>query len=305
MVENTKIVDMIVNHYDIFDNRRDLRVEPLKYYPHIQIIKSSEKSYYLKMKTGISNAYDRLYEALSKCVMIHMPQKTTKGHYAFEDEGKCYFLYEKLRQCSAMPVPHWWGTLLNCIHGCEIEYEGLINNELLDIDFSLSLFRKAETLMNCDIKRAMFKLIDKVNLPSNLLSAPRVLSHTDLGPENTMLDSSRFKIIDSEGSCLLPAEYDLQHLIWAFSTEINHFNDWVKFSRDVCMQYINSGRQIDKIMLDYLYRVDFIKSVSWLYLISECDCRKDRPRQLMELHKFNRTIASQYHDSILEILLRE
>lgn len=291
---SAELIKYMRNKYNITGDLR--KVTTIDGYPHVNIL-SFDRDYFIKK---VNRVYCRdintLYNYLSNSKFVFLPTKTIDGEYGFVFNNEVYVVYPVLEEMHANIQSFWWGIALKNVHNIEVKRTDFTRNYSIDSE-SFDLFNKAKESIDEDIKRIFGEMLDMYYFNGEINPETMVLSHGDPNDSNVMMHKTNIGLIDTEGMRLLPREYDIQRL---FYNEVNKGLDINEIDKYIHVFFYNYGNNVDMRLLKKLYVTDFIRTFSWLSLVTKDLSRDDIVRQKCELEKYKASILSGMHSKVLK-----
>lgn len=297
------IIKHIEEMYSFKDKLYNENIFQLKDYPHIFKIEVTNYNLIAKIikksKIYCTNI-NKLYHDLSTIEYIEIPMLTNDKKYGVSDKDEIMLLYEELQNIKVNPGPIWWSDCLGSIHA--IKYENYYKH-YLPFDYyeqTIRLFALAEKFIPNDKKSKIYSLLAKVNIDKLNKKLCFKICHNDPYNLNIMQSVDEFKLIDTDGIGLSPKEYDIQRLLYNNVINFNCIEDVMNFWEIFKNNYeYKTSDSIDIELLKNIYILDFIRTISWLYIVSNDFSRVDRLRQKEQLNLFEKSLDNDSHCKIL------
>ncbi len=298
------IIALLNSNYQLEIDIHCAVVEELPQYPHIRIVKKNNSAFVFKQVKKNVLGIDNLFGLLSGTNKILVPMQTKEGHFYVEEEGHFYLLYRKLENTVVNPSAEWWAECLCKLHTLQTER---VLSKLVRIDTTdevKQLFIRSKSNMDTAISEQLTWMLDSCSDFSKLFcDANTVLSHGDSSHWNVLQDGGSYKLIDAENCFFSYKEFDIQHLLWNQLALYKTYEEWELFWLLFRRRYeALLKKPINYGVLAFLYRLDYVKTISWLYLVSHDNARADMHRQKEELVIHNRTIMAGMHKRVLQAL---
>lgn len=298
-----QILKSIINDYNICSDATTICVKAIAQYPHVFRIECPERTLIAKKidrsKLHCQNV-DELYKDLSKIGSIHTPLRTADGNYSFDIDGIVFFIYRELQETKEAPTPEWWAKCLSSIHRIDQSHNC---SRAFHSDFyqeTRSLLASANRHIKGTIASKIYGLMDSISEKRIADISKFTLCHNDPHNLNVMNDGDTYKLIDTECMGLSPKEYDIQRMLYNYALNAGNELEIIEFWGAFKHRYEElSASQIDMGLLKDIYKLDFIRSLSWLYLVTNDLDRFDRQRQMYELDLFNESIDNNIHVKLL------
>lgn len=291
---NQELIKSIKDHYHIQGHLRSIKT--ISGYPHIRIL-SFDKDYFIKKVNKIHcQDINTLYHYLSRSDYVELPIKTINNEYGLQFKNELFLLYPILEEVKDEIPAFWWAKTLESIHNIAVNPSDF--NLQYDMDKEcFELLKQANELFSDGIKEHINILLD--NYYDTSKSKEIVLSHGDPNDSNVMRYKTQFLLIDTEGTLLLPREYDIQRL---FCNEVNKENNFDEIDKYINLFFDNYPNHLDMKLFKKIYVMDLLRTFSWLNLVIQDSSRIDYNRQIIELEKYKESILSAKHNKVLRKL---
>ena len=290
------------NEYNF--NSDILEIKSLRQYPHIFKIYTEDETYIVKLISRSQTNFDDinlLYLLLEKNENILLPEKTKTESYSFNLDEKIVLLYKMGTPIKISPEANWWAESLNSIH--LNNPNNIFNNSFSPkiYDQTVCLLKDALNYIEEDIKEKVKVLFNQTELNNKIRYNSFVLCHNDPYVLNIVEHNKVYRMIDTEGMGFAPLEYDIQRLFYNQALICEDIQQLESFWQKFITKYENlSRKKIDLKLLKNIYLCDFIRSISWLYLVSNKEERLDRERQGELLKLYKNSIRNDMHVKILK-----
>ena len=305
-MEKKSILKYIIDSYNVKCDPSLIEIYQLNQYPHILKLKFPDHNLILKRiqksKTHC-DSINQLYSDLSCIKCVEKPLLTKNGEYTLTIHDQILLLYEKLQELNHSPGPIWWANCLGDIHNItpNKNYKCHYSNDFYYQTFSILL--KAEKYISNDRKKKIYKLLKSIDRDTINEEQDMVLCHNDPYDLNVMFSNGGYKLIDTDGMGLSPREYDIQRLMYNYAINTNSIDNIIRFWKLFKENYEKKTRKkINIKLLQNIYLMDLIKSMSWLYLVCNDSSRSDRQRQQEQLALFEKSLDNDIHSKVLEII---
>lgn len=297
-----KLFELIKTEYKI--DSQILKIEPMNQYPHMFFICLPNHKIIVKCISKLqTNCFDinLFYSSLEDNEFILKPKKTRNGNYSINFEENVVLLYKECLQLHEDIEAKWWAQSLNSIHSTKINKNFFSSFSKKIYCQTITLLEQALNFMEEDIKNNVQTIFCASQLCSEKINSPFVLCHNDPYNQNVMQDKNLYKFIDTEGMGLAPLEYDIQRL---FYNQALLYDD-VQNLENFIEQFINKyesliDKKINMELLKNIYSCDLIRSIAWLYLVSNDENRLDRERQSQRLELYKDSLRKGIHTKILK-----
>lgn len=276
-------MDRILKQYLIFDS--PIKFESVLNYPLLTIIYFPQRKIVVKKiaNNKDKNFLESVYFNTEKMTRTSQPIRNQKGKYITTLGNNAYILFPFYEEVSTFHVGHrWWVEILTKIHQINISS---LEEVSLDLSDSTKLLNLASQYMELDILNVLNKMINTSRI-YNLNSYHLVLNHGDPLSSNVMYLDENPILIDFESSILAPKEYDIQRHLCDYVIQHLENGQWFQYVDQFLNKYQNYQSKIDFELLEYLFRVDFCRTISWLYLVTQDKKRKDYGRQKRVLKNY-------------------
>lgn len=300
---NYSFLEKIARYYNLDIN--NINVIPFDQYPHIVEINTSIGSYILKeLSYDRKKDYHSVFNILSDCSCVLMPIESIYEEYYTVDENKIYFLYEKIDEVEINPSAEHWADLISNVHMIGGDISGNCNTSFPEDLFSqcnemLALSHKIMDPVEYEFLLTFLNLCNK----NVFLEEKKVFCVNDPCKKNVLSINGVYKLIDMENSSSNYKEYDIQHLMWnmlpEYETKEELKSFWTSFKESYEKK---TGLTINKDLLKSIFILDFVRSMAWLYLVSNDNSRKDQERQRIELNIFRSRIKDDLVVNLYNIL---
>lgn len=325
-----KLIIQILDKYKIPNYNGILKWSNLQEYPHIVEIMINEDVYYLKAVVADKTKkewIESIYLALDGDGLYIHPLKNVYGEYLTSVNQMClddklngndsyYLLTKKMEKTDKVPGAEWWVNSLNGIHKRKIvinknrktinqvEKEKWKKSIILPDYFeTINRLKKIEGIMEPDIKNLINSLLVS-NQDDLLKNKEAVPVHGDPLNSNTALYNGNMILFDFESSGLSIPEYDIQRLFTDIATNCADIQEIDNFIANFLSTCEEKEIKIDLDALDYLYRIDLVRTICWLYEVSICYNRQDRDRQNIELEKYKAALRSGCYHRVVSAIHR-
>lgn len=295
-------------------------------YPHIAKIIIRQEVYYLKelvINKSRREWIERVYLNLESYNHYIHPLKNEHGSFTLAPTGGsdirfvektneyCYLLTRESGSKEKNPTAGWWARSLANLHNSVFQgdYSVITLKEIESkYDKSLIILPKYSSVMNkldrmkSIIEQDVVNLIKSIipdNLDAFVLKQRGCFVHGDPLNSNVLIDNSNFILFDFESSGISVKEYDIQRIFTDIATNCVELNDVDTFVRDFIDSYELIGETINITLLDYIYRLDLIRTIIWLYEVSLSYNRQDYERQLLELEKYKAALRSGFYHRVI------
>lgn len=321
-----KLIKKILLEYGISNYNEKMKWSHFEEYPHIVEIKVDKDVYFLKeivadktKKMWIETLYATLDEDdsyIHPLKNIYGECVTTVNHLEKKlKTNACYYLLTReMEKIYDTPSAKWWANCLAGIHKniIAINKNGKTINQIekgkwgecillpnyLDI---INRLKRIDRIMEQDIKNLINSLL-VCNQDNSIRNMEVVPVHGDPLYSNVALYNGITTLFDFESSGLSVPEYDIQRLFSDFATNCKKIQDIDEFVINYLMEYEEKGMKINIDVLDYLYRMDLIRTICWLYEISVSYNRQDRERQYLELEKYKAALRSGCYHRVVSVI---
>lgn len=254
-------------------------------YPHIYT--ANIDGVQVVVKETLSNkcfSPDDIFKNLPNDKKILFPLLTKNGSYYAKIKESNYLIYPRIQQINEYPSPEWWADCLQMIHSVPISQQMLSQTFVEDAKKTENLLNVAIPYIESDVYCQLQSLFTLGLKFSTNTEKKHVLCHGDPSQWNVLKDLNGYKLIDIENCFLAPLEYDIQHLFWSYAAVCYSMSQWENFADCFLTNYKKKRKvNIDFCLLTRLFCMDFVKTVAWLYLVSNDQNRGDRSRQANEL----------------------
>ena len=306
-IENDLILKYIIDSYNLKCDSSLVKIHKLIQYPHIvKLIFPNHNLFLKKVQKSRTHCFsiNQLYYDLSGIKCVEKPMITKNGEFSLTIGNQIILLYEELQELNHSPGPIWWSNCLGDIHN-------IIPNKNYKCHYSnkfyyetLSVLTKAEKYISKDRKNKIYKLLKSVDMNTINEEQDIVLCHNDPYDLNVMLLKEEHKLIDTEGMGLSPREYDIQRLMHNYAiNNTNSLDNIIRFWEIYKENYEEkTTKKINIKLLQNIYVMDLIKSISWLYMVCNDTSRNDRQRQYEQLLLFEKSLDNDIHSKVLEII---
>lgn len=327
-----ELIEKVFDEYNlkcIKNFKRDINWSCLDNYPHVIVVELSGHYYYLKEIIGDKNKkewLEKIYTMLNGDTSYVQPYRNIHGHYLTnvcwhgfnnvspESSEYCYLLTDKMGKIDEQPSPAWWA---NCLSGIHLKFN-LINDSMANleslIESGLERFlilpsyedtmvrmRRVSNMMESDVKNLIESFIVP-NRDSILNCKVGVPVHGDPLLSNVASRSEIVTLFDFESSGIAIPEYDIQRLFTDYASNCKTVQEIDRFCNDFIDSYEGFGIKIDIDVLDYLFRVDLVRTICWLYEISVSYNRQDHERQSKDLEKYKAALRSGCYHRVLSAI---
>ena len=294
----------IFHQYEMPECFSNATIQALSGYPHIFFVSAGNNSFVVKkVARSKENSLDELFESFLNNKYILFPLVTNEGHYFAKSDTHLFLLYPRIGEIKEPPSYDWWGRCLSSIHNSEAKIKSSSRSWIDDECEAVHLLNDAKRFMEDDI---YCRLIDLLNYGLSVPINPSircVICHSDPSQNNVLVASSGYKLIDMENCMFAPPEYDIQHLLWNYSIAFEKYNEWEFFCKGVLKSYISNAKlNVDCLLLIRTLCFDFVKCISWLYLVSNDSSREDQNRQAKELASFNKRLRQDWLAHIINYI---
>lgn len=298
-------------------------------YPHVVEVRFAEDIFYLKeiIVNKIKKEWmENIYASLDKDNFYVHPFRNIYDNYLTDmyledltenhsnESECCYLLTRKMEKVSDTPSVQWWVNCLAPIHKKIIvanenreTLEQIEKGEwgkciiLPDYSETIRRMNRVYDIMEQDVKNLINSLLI-CNQDANVRSKKGVPVHGDPLRSNVARDNNIMTLYDFESSGLSVPEYDIQRLFADVATNCRDFQEIDKFVFEYCDAYEDKGIKIDKDILDYLFRLDLIKTICWLYEMSVSYNRQDHERQNYELEKYKAALRGGCYHRVISAI---
>ena len=244
---------------------------------------------------------DELFDKLSKIECVHVPLMNVDGKYSLLIDDKILFLYSELEEINAPPSGIWWAECLADIHKTLEEKKSLKSFSNNFYDETISLLTSADKYIEKRYQYEIHNMLKTIDLKKIKEQSIFALCHQDPYILNVMRKEEDYKIIDLECMGLSPKEYDMQRLLYNYAIDENDELKVIEFWNMFKNKYENKTNDIIDIeLLKNIYKLDFIRSMSWLYIVSNDLHRSDRDRQKKVLNAYKESIDNNIHTKVLK-----
>lgn len=277
------------------------KIRKLPGYPHVFMVTLSKCFLVVKKVTQNENlSIDELFHNINNDNVL-LPLLTTQGHYCATVDDSLYLLYDRISEVEEYPSYEWWGNCLSAVHNTKVKTKGHARSWTNDVYEAAHLLNEAKKIMENDI---FCRLLDLLNFGLNFSvdkAKQLVICHGDPSQWNVLMDSKGYKLIDMENCFFAPREYDVQHLLWNYTAAFEKYTQWESFCKELIMSYENDTKiKLDLSLLIRILCFDFVKSISWLYFVSNDYTREDQNRQFEELKTFCEIIRKDWLSQIVD-----
>ncbi len=305
-MEKDVLLKYIINKYNVKCNLSLIKVTQLEQYPNILKMEGSNYNFIIKIIQRIQiycYSINQLFLDLSSIDCIEKPILTKDGNYFFSIDSQIFLLYEKLQEIKENPSANWWSNCLGSIHNIQVNknYKCYYSNDFYKQ--TLSILAKAEKNISQNIKNKIYQLLNTVNKEIVCKKYKMVLCHNDPYNLNVMYSKQGYKLIDIDSMGLSPREYDIQRLLFNYVINTNNFDEAISFWNLFRDNYEKKTlEKIDINLLKNIYILDLIRTISWLYIVSNDFSRLDRQRQQEQLDLFEKSLEDNRHCKFLKRL---
>lgn len=299
-MHNTDLINTIKYKYNIEDF---LEMKNLDGYPHIFTINSKNYSYIAKL-IELSKTYckdiNKFYSDIKDNKYILIPKKNIDDEYSVKYSDGIALLYDKKNNTNVKPDYSWCARCLASIHLSEINSNNLISYRDNIYNETLDILKKSHVYMDKEIREKINLIFNKIQCETLNANNEFVLCHNDPYNQNVLVSENLYKIIDTDGMGLSKKEYDIQRLLYNYAincrdaSEVNLF-----FSKFKEVYENETNKKIDINLFKNLYYCDFIRSIAWLYLVSNDNTRRDVNRQKKQLVLYNKSILNNIHETFI------
>lgn len=298
------LLKYIFEKYNIECNLELIKVSQLYQYPNILKMQCPNYNLIIKIikqsKTYCDNI-NQLYYDLSSINCIEIPMMTRDGNYILSIDNQILLLYEELKEIKQNPSSLWWSNCLGSIHNIKFNknYKCYYPNNFYNQ--TLNLLSAAEKYILPNRKNKIYQLLNNVNIEIVNKKYDFNLCHNDPYNLNVMVSKHGYKLIDTDGMGLSPKEYDIQRLICNYVVNTNDIDDVINFWNSFRINY--EKKTSNKININFfknIYILDLIRTISWLYIVSNDLSRLDRKRQQEQLNLFEKSIDNNNHYKVLK-----
>lgn len=300
------LLNHIISNYDVNINLSTFKIYQIEQYPHVFKLEDHNCSLIIKIidknKIHCKNL-NVLYTELSNINSIEKPIFTKDKKYMSHLGNQIILLYKNLDKITKYPEPIWWSNCLSDIHFIHI------NNNYSNCfphDFyveTTKLLKKAQKFMKIKIKIKIKKILKIAQASGEILNNHMVLCHNDPYNLNVMSINGEYRLIDTDGMGVSPREFDIQRLICNYLIYSNDVCSSLSFWDTFKKNYeFKTNEKIDINLLKKIYALDLIRTISWLYIVSNDLSREDRERQKERLNLFERSIRNDVHIKMLKII---
>ncbi len=326
---NKKLIKKILNKYRLPNYRDDVTFCNIHGYPHIVEIKLITDSYYLKeviVDKTRKVCIEKIYEKLDNFNSYIHPLKNIYGNYLtsinyiknldrnfFNEDESYYLLTKKMEQVYDLPSAQWWADCLSFIHKKKV----LSNNKRRTISQikkgnlrkcivlpnyldTLNRLNQIHEILDQDI-RNLIKSLLTFNKDFYINNREAVTVHGDPNCSNIAVYNGITILYDFESSGISVPEYDIQRLFTDIATNSNSFQEIDKFIVNYIEAYENKGMEININILDYLFKLDLIRTICWLYEVSVL-YKKGYKRQYIELEKYKKALRKGYYHRVISAI---
>lgn len=306
-MKSLNIYKLLKDYYEWEDTIDSTTVKAIDQYPHIYDIKSNNLKLIVKILNNTNSVADSfLYELYSNSNNILYPIKNRNKQFYVVDKGEIIFAYKKLEPIKYLPSARWWAETLMEFHSLSYKFKSSTSDKLWDSKKVYELFKKAQCFMDSSILCELNKLT--LNEPhfETICKQDYVLLHGDPSNRNVLMDGKILKLIDCENPLFYVKEFDIQHLLWNHLLGCSSLHEWKIFCEDFLNAYENrSNKKINIKILSFLYKMDFLKTISWLYIVSNDGARGDQRRQSNELILYESILKKGYYMDSLRFLIEK
>lgn len=294
------IIDKYNVKFDLF------KVSQLDQYPHIFKMEGPEYNLIIKIiqkSKTYCYSINQLYLDISSINCVEKPILTRDGKFTVSIGNKIVLLYEELQELKQNPSAIWWSNCLGSIHSIKVNknYKCYYPNDFYNQ--TLKILSEAEKYILPKRKNKIYQLLKDVDAEVVSNKNNMTLCHNDPYNLNVMSSKQGYKLIDIDSMGLSPKEYDIQRLIYNYVINSNNIDEVIEFwtlFRDNYEKKISNNINID--LLKNIYVLDLIRTISWLYIVSNDMSRVDRKRQKEQLDLFERSLDDNRHCKILSSL---
>lgn len=286
-----------------------LSISKMPGYPHLKILETNVNKYILKFvdsKKKRISFMEKMYTELSAIDVVLVPIINNHGCYVTKVLDEVIVIFEYIDLSETVPNMEWWIDTFSKIHSL-IAFHQQQEIRMIELfDACEKMFDVAAKYMKKDIKNVLFDLMRTVNLDKKF-KVKGVLNHGDPLISNVMKKGTDFKLIDFESVRIFPKDYDLQRFLWGIvigeSNRRNSEKMWKEFKQEYekskAVYYINWE------LLANLYSIDFVTTISWLFIVSNDKNRTDCNRQKKELESYCSALRIGTVQEMLFYILKE
>lgn len=291
-----------LNQY-LITNKID-KVESVRDYPLIKrIYISGECKYVLKY---LPYEFDRLiwleevYKSLSNYdSQISKPIINIQGRYISERNNLKFVLFDCYENTkSTFYSAEWWSKIMVNIHDMDINAK---HPRLLDLSNCTGLLEKAFFYMDFQTRKTLDKYFSN-DILNSIDFSEKKFNHADLLLSNVLKYHGQNVLIDFENCCIAPKEFDIQRHLCDYMVHCDNYNEIVSYFKQFLIMYEYQGSKINMHNLYYLFIIDFCRTLSWLHLVVNDNCRNDLKRQLKDLRCFISSLKKDNFQKILNLL---
>ena len=325
---NDSEIKELIHRYDIAKHTDHVKCFPLAGYPHISKMIIDDKEYYVKkMMIGKERAewLEWMYSQIESDVTYLHPVSNVNGGYLTKcsgedcirsnDQSKGAFCLVTRAQKPAdlSPSAEWWADRFSGIHRMvKTDLIGMGSlRSVLENNPSIVVFpyynsvtdglKKADDIIEKDVRNLLESLVVD-DRDEEMLSMKGVPVHGDPLHDNILHTNSGYVLYDFESSGLSLKEYDIQRLFADVATNSESDEEIETFIRTFITEYEKKNEMIDRSALDYLFRMDLIKTICWLYDAARSYERSDCKRQSYDLEKYKAALRYGTYHKVLSVI---
>ena len=304
---NTDIlIRTIKTRYNINQDDNSIRIKNIDGYPHVFALDFGNCSYIAKL-IKLSKIYckdiNRFYNDINDNNFILIPKKTKDDKYSIEYSNMLALLYDRLNNYGTKPDYLWWSKCLASIHSTEPNDNNLVSYRSDIYNETMNLLEKSSIYMDDDIKNKVNLIFSKVQPKKLKDDNDFVLCHNDPYDQNVLIMNKMYKMIDTDGMGLSKKEYDIQRLLYNYAISCDNVAEVERFFKFFKKEYETiTNKKIDIELFKNLYYCDLIRSISWLYLVSNDNTRDDFDRQKKQLLLYKKSIRNNIHELFINQL---
>jgi|GEM_PF-5360511 len=315
--------------YGVLIETNEFESNILPEYPHITKINIGDETYYLKELVVNETRRDwieKVYSHFEYCSDYVHPMKNEFGTYTYvptkrndiNSSGKsnayCYLLTKEQEEIRKKPSVKWWAECLANAHNSNLrndfseltlgDIKREYGNSLVIIPSYSDVIARLKSVSNI-IENDVMNLINSI-LPedsdANILAQRGVFVHGDPLISNVLFNDNQYVLFDFESSGISVKEYDIQRLFTDIATNCKTLNEVDDFVRGFMDEYELVGQSINSTLLDYVFRLDLIRTIFWLYEMSMSYNRQDFERQTIELEKYKAALRSGLYHRVISAI---